>query len=177
MRFAFLLLALLLLAGCSHPTSSGTPSTSVSTPASGPVVSATKAQLPAPSKPATTKPSIEDQPVRTPAFETKEKHQLGPNGMLWLISNRPSKHSLTVNVKATHVTAKVGVSVMLKQDFDNSKVMDKSDIDPKAILGSNVGEGTAEVAGLKMPAVLPYVILLRNYGNEMVNVELAMKAQ
>jgi hypothetical protein len=119
---------------------------------------------------------MRDQPIKTPLFEKTEKPELGPNGLYWLITSRPSKHNLSLSVKSTPATAKVGVSVILKQDFDAAKAADKSDVDPKGILASITGMENIEVKAA-IPAVLPYVILLRNYTPEKVNVELAIAAQ
>jgi hypothetical protein len=173
MRVSLLLLALILLAGCSRSGSSGKPASPTAV-----AVASTTGQKAAPtvSAPPRTSQSIEDQPIRTPAFQQKFDEQLKPGEMLALDSSRPTRHTLTVSVKATPADAKVSTAVMLKQDFDNAKALDKKDIDPKAIMASNEGGNNYDVKA-PMPAMLPYVILVRNVGNEMAKVEVILKAQ
>ena len=156
--------ALAVLAGCSRTSSPGKPSNQPSTTAP-----------PAAVAPAPTRPSIEDQPIRTPAFDQKYDWKLQPSELKYLETSRRTKHNLMVSMKAP-AGSKVGVAIVLKTDLEFALKAYEMGEEPKNTVALHAGADQVELAA-PMPAVLPYAIIVRNFSDQAVSVALALKAQ
>ena len=165
MRCGVTLFALAVLAGCSRTSSPGKPSNQPSTTAPPAAVT------PAPA----TRPSIEDQPIRTPVFDQKYDWKLQPGELKYLETSRRTKHNLTVSMKAP-AGSKVGVAIVLKTDLEFALKAYEMGEEPKNTVALHAGGDQVELTA-PMPAVLPYAIIVRNFSDQAVSVALALKAQ
>ncbi|OAI46395.1 hypothetical protein AYO44_02195 [Planctomycetaceae bacterium SCGC AG-212-F19] len=170
MRCVMLLFAMLLLAGCARTSSPAKPSGQTS-----PAV-ATMSHPPASPAAIATRPSIDDQPIRTPAFVQKYDWKLQPGELKFMDTSRRSKHTLTLTLNATPAGSKVGMAVVMKTDLDAAVEAYKSGNEPKNTVAYHAGGEKFELTA-PMPAVLPYGILVRNYSDQIVIVDLVMKAE
>ena len=114
MRWALLFCGLLLLVGCTRTASPG----SQPSPAVLPITNPAPPTAAAPPS----RPSIEDQPFRTPTFDQKYDWKLEPGELKFLETNRRTKHQLTLVLKATPVGSKVGVVVVDKTEIGRAHV-------------------------------------------------------
>jgi hypothetical protein len=164
-----MLIGLMVISGCVR--------TAAPKPATQPATAAVVTKLP-PATTATpaTRPSIEDQPIRTPAFTEKYDWQLQPGELKYIETSRRTKHKLIVTMNATPAGAKVGVAVVLKTDLDFALEDYKKGGQPKNTVAHDPGSDKVEL-NAPMSAVLPYGIIVRNFSDDAVAVKLVLKAE